>query len=72
MEEIYISRLELQRWFLVVIKNIYLEFGIEVWLILWHHVIQISFAVMNFQDILYSQQWKLKFFVEAFTPKKQF
>ncbi len=60
MEEIYISRLELQRWFLIVFKNIYLEFGIEVWLILWDQI-QISFVSDEFSRYIeYSQLWTIR------------
>jgi hypothetical protein len=66
MEEIYISRLELQRWspeFVIIFSKIYIV-GVWDWDLansFCDHVIQISFRVMNFQDI-HSQQWKVLFF----------
>jgi hypothetical protein len=70
MEKINISRLELQRWSLEFV-NFFLKYLFRVWdrgfaNSVWDNVTQISYGVINFQDIHYIPNWthlllKIKF-----------
>jgi hypothetical protein len=60
--EIYISKLELQKWFhkfVISFINIHLEFGIQVWY---------SFGIFS---IYFPNYEKLKSVVETFIPNKK-
>jgi hypothetical protein len=61
VQEIHISKLELQRCSLVVLSfsKIFLEF----WIDFEDHVLQISIRQMNFQHIYFPNYAKLKYFV---------
>jgi hypothetical protein len=68
VEEIYISGLELQRFESVIFfSKIYIwDVGVRFGYFFRDHVIQISFRLMNFQDI-YSELGKVTSFLETFT-----
>jgi hypothetical protein len=72
VEEIYISGLELQRFeFVISFSKIYIwDLGVRFGFFFRDHVIQISFRLMNFQDI-YSELGKVTSFLETFTPSIQ-
>jgi hypothetical protein len=67
----YIFGLELQRFEFVSFPKIYIwDLGVRFGFFFRDHVIQISFRLMNFQDI-YSELGKATSFLETFTPSIQ-
>ncbi len=70
VQEIYISRLELQRWsleFVISFSKVYiLDWGLAN--SLWDHVIQISTRLMNFQYIFLPNYEKLNLFWKHLLP----
>ncbi len=67
MEKIYISRLELQRWFLEFIIS-FLRYIFRIWIEVWLIDPNLACSDEFSGYILFPNSEKFKFFEETFTP----